>query len=68
MARQSGPNWAKIFAVTAAVVGISAAAAYYVRRMKAQAKSVDRLIDDAVNFCRTKADELDKIVSEVSAS
>lgn len=68
MSESKGTNWKMLLAVAAAVVGVGCAAAVYVKRMKAKSQSVDGMIDDIVDFCKTKAAELDTLVREVSPS
>jgi hypothetical protein len=55
-------NWTMLFAITAALAGLSAAAVYYVRRLKAQGKDAEGMIDDMVAFCKTKASELEQLL------
>ncbi len=57
-----------LLALAAAVVGVGAAAVVYVKRMKSKSQSVDGMIDDMVEFCKTKAAELDTLVKDVSRS
>lgn len=66
MTKSDGPNWKMLLAVTAAIIGVGAAAAFYVKRMKAAGKPIDGVIDDMIEFCKTKAAELDTLVAEVT--
>ena len=54
--------------ITAAVAGVGAAAVFYIRRLRAQGRDAGGMIDDMVDFCKTKTAELDKLLSEVDAS
>lgn len=57
-------NWKKLFLFTAAVIGVGAAAAIYVKKMKESNQNFQGLIDDAVDFCRTKSKELERLINE----
>lgn len=57
-------NWKKLFLFTAAVIGVGAAAAIYVKKMKESNQNFQGLIDDAVDFCKTKSKELESLISE----
>ncbi len=57
-------NWKKLLLFTAAVIGVGAAAAIYVKKMKESNQNFQGLIDDAVDFCRTKSKELESLINE----
>ncbi len=57
-------NWKKLFLFTAAVIGVGAAAALYVKKMKESNQNFQGLIDDTVDFCRTKSKELESLINE----
>jgi hypothetical protein len=57
-------DWKKLFLFAAAVIGVGTAAALYVKKMKESNQNFQGLIDDAVDFCRTKSKELESLINE----
>ncbi|HWP31559.1 MAG TPA: hypothetical protein VNK96_07545 [Fimbriimonadales bacterium] len=64
---KSGTNWKMVFALTAAVLGFGAAAAYYLRVLQRKKQDLDLRIEDAVEFCRVKTQELDNLLHQTTA-
>lgn len=62
-----GTNWKLVFALTAAVLGFGAAAAYYFRTLQRKKQDLDLRIEDAVEFCRVKTQELDNLLRQTTA-
>ncbi|MCH8275077.1 MAG: hypothetical protein IH851_09835 [Armatimonadetes bacterium] len=62
------PNWKMLLALAAATLGVGAAAVVYVQKMRARAQDVEGLIDDALDFCRDKAAELESLVTDAQAA
>ncbi|MFN8139000.1 MAG: hypothetical protein U0R49_04295 [Fimbriimonadales bacterium] len=61
----SGINWKMVLAVTAAIVGLGAAAAIYMKRIREnEGASSNDVVDDMLDFVRTKTNELDRLISE----
>lgn len=65
MPKSEGPNWKLLVGLAAAIIGVGAAAAFYVKRMKAAGKPIDGVIDDMIEFCKSRAAELDTLVAEL---
>lgn len=66
MADSKGTNWTKIIFMTAAVVGVGAAAVYYLKKMKEGTSDVGGVIDDMVDFCKDKSAELDNLMRDLN--
>ncbi len=66
MAESQGTNWTKIIFMTAAVVGVGAAAVYYLKKMKDGTSDIGGVIDDMVDFCKDKSAELDSLMKDLN--
>ena len=67
MATKTDSNWPKLLILGAAIVGVGAAAVYYVKKMKDKSSNIDGVLDDMVAFCKKKASELESLVGEQNA-
>jgi|GEM_PF-5789324 len=55
-------NWKSLVTLALAVSGVAFAAVLVVRRMKESGAGLEGMIDDALDFCRDKSDELQKLI------
>lgn len=67
MAETRSPNWTLFVVLTAAAVGLSAFTAVYLKHLKERSRGVDRLIDEALEHCRSKILELESLLPEAQA-
>jgi hypothetical protein len=65
---ESGPNWKLILAVTAAVVGLGAAAVIYIKKIKERGGDTGEVVDDLLEFVRSRTSELDRLISEAGSA
>jgi len=62
-----GTNWKLVFTLMAAALGLGAAAAFWIRTIQKRRQDFDLRIEDAVEFCRVKTQELDNLLRETAA-
>lgn len=63
---ENGVNWKMVMAVTAAVIGVAAAAALYIKKMRATGVHPTEALDEMLDFVRSKTNELDRLIAETS--
>lgn len=57
-------DWKSLVALALAASGVAFAAVVLVRKMREDGKGVEGMIDDAIDFCKDKSDELQKLIEE----
>ncbi len=57
-------DWKILVALALAASGVAFAAVVLVRKMREDGKGVEGMIDDAIDFCKDKSDELQKLIEE----
>jgi hypothetical protein len=55
-------DWKSLIALALAASGVAFAAVLLVRKMRESGQGLEGMIDDAIDFCKDKSDELQKLI------